>query len=195
VTGDELVDVVDAVGAERLFVARALESSIRRSLEEAFDATELPFVRGRTVVPADLGERDVVVAGHPNHLGVFDLPGERWLAVTGVWSALRDPAGAVGTVAMHPPADRDAADETLGAARVLAKRAGQLPGVTVAFPVESPVFVVLLDIDPAPVAASVAGWSALGELDELPGGLRIEVQTLDVERYASAMERAIAEER
>jgi hypothetical protein len=195
VNAGEVVDAVAAAMAERIFVARALEPSIKRSLKGAFDFRELPFVRGRTVLPPDLGARDLVVAGHPNHLGVFDLPRVRWLAVTGVWSALHDPAGAVGIVATHPPADRAGADAMLGAARALARRAGQLPGVTVAFPVESPVFVVLIDVDPGRVAAGFAGWNALDELAELPGGLRIEVQTPDVDRYASGLERAIAEER
>jgi len=189
-----LVEAIRATGSGRTYVARALEPSVRRSLE-ALDAVELPFVRGRTVVPDGLGEGDLVVAGHPNHLGVFDLPAVRWVAVTGRWSTLCEATGAVAAVAIEPPVERPTADELLDAARALAGRANQLPGVTVAFPVASPVVVVLLDVDPAPVAARVAGSSTLDGLPELPGALRIEVQTSDAEGYASAMEHAIAEER
>lgn len=191
----ELVEAIWASGSKRVFVARALEPSMRRSVVEACDAVELPFVRGRVVVPPDLADDDLVVAGHPNHLGIFDLPGVRWLAVIGRWSALREAPDAVSTVTTQPPLDAGTAATALAAAEHLAKLLGQLGGVTVAFPVESPVLVLLLAGSSDRVAAQLQGATTLDGYPELPGGLRIEVQVNDVEGYAAALERAISEER
>lgn len=191
---EALIDTIAEVPAERVFVARALEPTLRRRVVEAWDATELPFVRGRTVMPPGLGDRDLVVAGHPNHLGVFDVSAGSWLAVTGRWSSLREPVGAVASVAVQPPADRREAEAALATAEAFARRVRQLRGATVAFPVESPVVVVLLDRDPVPVAVMAPGWSPLEDFFELPGGLRVEVRDGDADRYASTLEGAMSEE-
>lgn len=189
-----LIETVARAGADRVFVARALEPTLRRRVITACDAIELPFVRGRTVVPTGIGERDLVVAGHPNHLGVFDLPACPWIAVAGRWSSLQPPTRATKTVAVEPPASRAEADAGLAAAESVARRARQLRGVAVALPIESPVVVVLLDRDPAPIAAMAPEWSTLDSFFELPGGLRIEIGDGDADRYASALERAINQE-
>lgn len=191
----ELVDAIRMSGSERVFVARGLEPSIRRSVVEGCGAFELPFVRGRVVVPADVVDGDLVVAGHPNYLGVFDLPAVRWLSVSGRWSALREAPGAVSTVAMQSPVDVATAATALAEAERLAKLLGQLGGVAVAFPVESPVLVVLVPESPGRVAAQIPGVSTLADYPELPGGLRIEVGADAADRYAVALERAISEER
>lgn len=193
-TGEALIDAVTETGPDRVFVARTLEPALRREVIDAFDGVELPFVGGRAVIPTDINVRDLVVAGHPNHLGIFDLPACPWLAVAGRWSSLREPIGAIGTVAIDEPATRGDADAALAAADAVAKRARQLRGVALPFHVESPVVVVMLDRDPAPLAAMVDAWSTLSGYPELPGGLRIEVRDGQADRYASALEWAITEE-
>ena len=158
-----------------MLVARALHPDLRARLAERIDFEELPFVRGRTVVPTD--RNDLVIAGHPNHLGVFDLPTRPWIAVTGRWSNLRPAVGAVATIETEPPVDRASAEARLTATRQLAKQLGQLSGVTIAFSPQSPVLIALFPVDPVSI-----GLSPLRAHPELPGGARIE---LDRERDAT----------
>ena len=167
-----------------MFVARALDPQLRAQLARRLDFQELPFVRGRTVVPES--GNDLVIAGHPNHLGVFDLPDRPWIAVTGRWSALREAAGAVAAIETEPVADLETGEAGLEAAGALAKHLGQLRGVTVPFPPQCPVLIVLLPIDPATIGLSPAGYP------ELPGGARIEVaEELDAAQYAADIGRQL----
>jgi hypothetical protein len=195
VSHDEVVAAIREVGADRVYLARALDPALRRGVTSALAVYELPFIRGRTVTPAHLDDTDLLVAGHPNHLGVFDLPATRWLAILGPGSSLREPVGAVATIDTRPDVDRKTDREALEEATVVAKRAAQIPGVAVAFPVESPVLVLLLAVDPRSVAVTAPGASSLDEFPELPGGLRIEVGAGDAEGYASILNRAVSEER
>jgi len=195
VSAADLADAIAQVDAERIFVARALDPLLRKALRGAFVFEELPFVRGRTVVPEELPPGDIVVAGHPNYLGVFDLPAARWVAVTGRWSSLQPVQGSELDVEVEQPAASMDAAGSFAAAIDLAKRLDQLRGVTVAFQPASPVVVALLPIDPASVAAHMAipGCTALG-YGELPGGLRMEVGSeMGVQGYADALERALTD--
>ncbi len=199
-----VIDAVDDLHPKRILVARALDLTLRHSLVEAASVEELPFVYGRTVVPADVGPEDLVIAGHPNLLGVFDLPAApRWLAVTGPWSSLSPATGAVATVELAGAHDLKTAERTLSATKDLAKQLDQMRGVTVAFSPQSPVLVVLLSVDPVDVAARMAlrGCMPLTGFPELPGGLRIAPEPVDVggdlSGYAAALEtavRSVAEE-
>jgi hypothetical protein len=171
---------------------------LRRSLVESGTVEELPFVYGKTVVPADVGPEDVVIAGHPNLLGVFDLPAApRWVAVAGSWSSLRRATGAVATVELAGAHDLQTAQRTLSATKDLAKQLDQMRGVTVAFFPQSPVLTVLLSVDPVEVAArmTLSGCMPLTGFPELPGGLRISPEPVgmggDLTGYATALETTI----
>ena len=193
-----VIDAVDHLHPQRILVARALDLTLRRSLVESGSDEELPFVYGRTVVPADVGPKDLVIAGHPNLLGVFDLPAApRWLAVAGPWSSLCPATGAVATVELAGTYDLHTAERTLSATEDLAKQLDQMRGVTVAFSPESPVLTVLLSVDPEEVAARMArpGCEPLTGFPELPGGLRIAPEPVgvggDLSGYAAALATAI----
>ena len=202
---DAVIDAVDDLRPQRTLVARALDLALRRSLLQSGSVEELPFVYGRTVVPSDVGPEDVVVAGHPNLLGVFDLPvAPRWLAVAGRWSSLCPATGAVATIELAGAYDLQTAERTLSATKDLAKQLDQMRGVTVAFSPQSPVLTVLLSVDPAEVAArmTLPGCMPLSGFPELPGGLRIAPKPTgvgaDLSGYAAALEaaiRSVAEER
>ncbi|GMQ84887.1 MAG: hypothetical protein BMS9Abin07_0452 [Acidimicrobiia bacterium] len=200
-TGAEVhavIDVVDRLDPQRILVARALDLTLRRRLLASHTGKELPFVYGRTVVPADVGPEDLVVAGHPNSLGVFDLPdAPRWLAVAGPWSSLCTATAAVATVELARTYGVSTAERTLNATKDLANQLDQLRGVTVAFPPQSPVLTVLLSVDPVRVAArmNLPGCVPLTGFPELPGGLTIAPEPVGVEGklsgYAEALETAV----
>ena len=179
-----LADAIAGHDADRVFVARALDPGLRTALSALHEYEELPFVRGRTVLPADLTPGDLVVAGHPNHLGVFDLPeAPTWIAVTGRWSSLADARNASTAVPTADPVALDVAGPLLESAVDLTKRLSQLPGVTIPFPPVCPVLVALLPIDPGLVSGE-----PLRAYPELPGGLRIEVGPgVDPEEYAAGV--------
>ncbi len=189
-TVEALVAAITQLEPSRVLVARALDPELRKSLARLVDFVELPFVRGRTVIPAGLSPTDVVVAGHPNHLGVFDLPkAPRWIAVTGRWSALADQSGAAKTVAMADGVGRDIAEPLLASAADLARLLAQLRGVRIPFPPQCPVVVALLPVDPR----SMDG-EPLTAYAELPGGLRIELGPgVDPVEYAAVMTRTLDE--
>lgn len=184
VSAAALADAIAGYDADRVLVARALDPGLRTALSAFGEYEELPFARGRTVLPADLSPGDLVVAGHPNHLGVFDLPeAPAWIAVTGRWSSLAEATDASEAVPMGEPVRLDVAGALLESAVDLAKRLSQLPGVTIAFPPVCPVLVALLPIDPG----SVSG-EPLTAYPELPGGLRIELGPgVDPEEYAAGV--------
>ena len=194
-----LIEAIASHDPDRLLVARALDPNLRDDLSAVLDYEELPFVRGHTVVPVDTGPRDLVVAGHPNHLGVFDRAAPvPWIAVTGRWSALSPVDEAQDQVVMEPAVERETAERSLDEIRTLAKHLTHMRGVTVAFPPACPVLIVLLVVDPVAVAAAVdlPGLTPLAAYTELPGGLRIEPPTpapdSTLEGYAAALEQAVA---
>lgn len=161
-----LVDAIARLEPKQVLVARALDPALRAELAEQIEFGELPFVRGRTVVPEGLTEVDVVVAGNPNFLGIFDRPD------TPTWVP----------VASGPTADAPKAIE-------LAKHLAQLPGVTIPFRPESPVVVALFPIDPASL-----GLTPLSAYPELPGGARVEVESaVDANQYAAELRRRLDE--
>lgn len=176
--------------------SRALSRDLRRSLATLAGAEELPFVRGRTVIPAQYGR--TVVVGHPNFFGLFEKPSsEHLVCVTGRWSSLVPlPAGAA-AVATDASVPRNAAEDALNGMRNLAKRLRQIPGVHVAFKPQSPILVLLVPW--ADAAQGIAGIEALSHAyPELPGGIRIELTDdelgVDLNRYAATLEQAISEE-
>lgn len=189
-TIEALVTAITQLEPSQVLVARAVDPELRRRLARSVDFVELPFVRGRTVVPAGLSPNDVVVAGHPNHLGVFDLPkAPQWIAITGRWSALADHAGAVTTVSMANAEGRDTAEVLLAAAVDLGKLLGQLRGVRIPFPPQCPVLIALLPVDPRSM-----GGEPLPGYPELPGGLRIELDPgVDPVQYAAVLSQALDE--
>ena len=189
-TIEALVTAITQLEPSQVLVARAVDPELRRRLARSVDFVELPFVRGRTVVPAGLSPNDVVVAGHPNHLGVFDLPkAPQWIAITGRWSALADYAGAVTTVSMANAEGRDTAEVLLAAAVDLGKLLGQLRGVRIPFPPQCPVLIALLPVDPRSM-----GGEPLPGYPELPGGLRIELDPgVDPVQYAAVLSQALDE--
>ena len=166
-------------------------------LQQLDGSEELPFVRGRTVIPTDYGKP--VVVGHPNYLGAFDRDTEATLiCLTGKWSGLRRvpvSARTIGTARPHPAGD---AARALENARMLAKHMRQVAGVRLAFKPQSPIIVILL---PHRIVRSVLpeGADVLGgAYPELPGGLRIELTpdmtTEEVTRYAAVLEQIITQE-
>lgn len=183
----ELVAAITAFDADRVFVARAIDPTLRADLSSSVEYEELPFVRGRTVVPPDLTPGDLVVAGHPNFLGVFDRPDvARWIAVTGRWSSLDERSPANAAVSIADPIPADVTGSLLESALELAKRLGQLPGVGVPFEPQCPVVVALLPFDPGLFGDALTGYP------ELPGGLRIELTPgVDTTQYAAELGDAL----
>lgn len=190
------LDAIHALPAGPFGFSRALPPGLRRSLRALPGAEELPFVRGRTVLPAHY-ERPVVV-GHPNFFGLFERPAsEHLVCVTGRWSNLRPlpPDAAVAETDASVPLD--VATDALAAARMLAKRMRQLPGVHLAFKLQSPILILLV-----PRVESVRGTPGVevvsGAYPELPGGLRIELAEdalgTDLSRYAATLEQTISQE-
>jgi hypothetical protein len=198
VSTSDLVATVTELEPERVLVGRALDPVLRADLAVSIDYEELPFVRGRTVIPADLTTGDLVIAGHPNFLGIFDLPAApNWLGVTGRWSALVSTTGMIKGVPVATPVGLAEAEAALAAVLGLVKQLDQLRGVTVAFAPMSPVAVVLLTADPVRIASQMAmsGCTPLTGYDELPGGLRIEPGTAErgagLEEYAATLAEAM----
>ncbi len=181
-----------------LGVSRALHPDIKAELLSLPDSRELPCVRGRTVVPGSFD--GTVVVGYPNHLGVFDdAQGERTIALTGRWSALRPVPEGVTVIALEDAVPGDVAARSLADVRRLAKRLRQLKGVQVAIRPKSPVIVVLLPFSASADDLGTPGVTALnGDFPEYPGGIRIEIPVdaagFDLTRYAAGLERAIMEE-
>jgi hypothetical protein len=197
VNTSDLVEAVNALEPERVLVGRALDPALRADLAVSMDYEELPFVRGRTVVPPDLTASEAVIAGHPNFFGIFDLPAApNWIGVTGPWSALVPTAKMTSEVMLAKPLDPAEAEASLTAVRDLAKRVAQVGGISVAFPPQSPVLVVLLSVDAGHIASEMAlpGCTPLTGYEELPGGLRIEPDAADRARcdeYAATLAKAM----
>ena len=179
-------------------MSRALHPEIKGHLLGLPNSTELPCVRGRTVVPKSFD--DTIVVGHPNYLGVFDdARGERTIAVTGRWSALRPVPDGITVVAMEDAASTDVATQALADVRRLAKRLRQRKGVQVAIRPRSPVIVMLLPFSVEENDLGMPGVTSLnGDFPEYPGGVRIEIPLdaagFDLTRYAAGLEQVIMEE-
>ena len=179
-------------------MSRALAPGLKESLLRRPGARELPCIRGRTVVPDAVP--DTLVAGYPNHLGVFDpAKGLRTILVTGVWSGLRSLPDDTTAVAIEEPATRELSEVALDGTRWLAKRLRQIRGVQLAIKPQSPIIVALLPSTPAASVLAVAGVTALGaDFPEYAGGIRIEppfnAGGFDLSRYAADLERSIVEE-
>lgn len=186
----ELIEAIAELEPDRVLVGRTLDPALRADLATSIEYEELPFVRGRTVVPADLTAGDLVIVGHPNFLGIFDLPkAPQWIAVTGRWSGLASQTGAARTVAMADKVGRGIAEPLLASAVDLAKLLAQLRGVHIPFLPECPVLVALLPVDPR----SMRG-EPLTAYAELPGGLRIELGSeVDPVQYAAVLSQALDE--
>jgi len=177
--------------------SRALAPDLRVGLRSLPGSMEMPFVRGRIVVPDDF-ERSVVV-GSPNYLGVFeDQMYARAVYLTSRWSRLQSLPDDALTVAVEPSAVRHLATEALGRARLLAKRLRQLRGVQVVFKPQSPILIVLAPrvcrIVDQPPGLSLLG----GSYPELPGGFRIELPPDalpdELNRYAASLAQTIIQE-
>jgi hypothetical protein len=179
-------------------VSRALHPDLKAQLLELQDSAELPCVRGRTVVPESFD--GTVVVGHPNYVGVFDdARGERMIAFTGRWSALRPVPDGIMVIALEDATPRDVAARALADVRRLAKRLRQRKGVHVAIRPQSPVIVMLLPFSVGADDLAASGVTALnGDFPEYPGGVRIEIPFdapwFDLNRYAAGLERIFMEE-
>lgn len=177
--------------------SRALSPDLRRELHEIQQTQELPFVRGRTVIPDSYPHP--VVVGHPNYLGAFERePSAPLVYLTGRWAALRSVPGDATTLEVAPSHSQIIAANALQNMRRLAKHARQLSGVHVPFKLQCPILVLLLPRTPSPDHLPDGAEVLEGLYPELPGGLRIELApdmtTEDVTRYAANLERIISEE-
>ncbi len=198
--GDAIV--VASSGVARVLIARALHPALRSTARRALpDLVELPHISGRTVIPGDVGDNDLVVLGHPNYLGGFDhLPvrGQHLVIADGAGMEIEDlPPGAdiavLGAVTAGPDAIRGRAR-----ARLLVKRLRQVKGVTVAFMPSTPVAILLLTVDPSRVAAafdSAAVRALPTDYPEFPGGLRVvippDMAAAGEDAYAASLQDAI----
>ncbi len=176
--------------------SRALPTDLRRTLLALPGAQELPFVRGRTVVPTHYGRP--VVVGHPNFFGLFEDPSpEHLVCVTGRWSDLRPLPRYATVVAREASVPRNMAEDALGGMRNVAKRLRQIPGVHLAFKPQSPILVLLV-----PRTEAMEGLPGIEVVSsayrELPGGIRIELlenaSGADLNRYAATLEQTINQE-
>ena len=190
---DEIVALLDGPFG----YSRALAPGLRSNLRILADSQELPFVRGRTVIPG--GFDGPVIVGYPNYLGVFeDRVPTNALHLTSRWSGLRGlPAGAL-CVETEPSVNDGLATEALRNARLLSKRLRQLPGVEIAFKPQSPIVIVLaprVRLGPH----DEPGMTPIGsDYPELPGGIRIELAqdagSDELSRYAASLEQTISQE-
>ena len=166
-------------------------------LHEIQATQELPFIRGRTVIPDSYPHP--VVVGHPNYLGVFERePSAPLVCLTGRWAALRSVPNDARSLEIAPSHSQIDAASSLENVRRLAKQAKQLAGVHVAFKLQCPILVLLLPQAPSPDHLPDGVEILEGVYRELPGGLRVELSpnmtTEDVTRYAANLERIISEE-
>ncbi len=160
--------------SEVVKVSRVGFPALRRSLERDHDVIVASAVRGLTIWDEDDRPGRAVVE-RPNLVGRLDRAPTHgpWLSVENL-----------------------ATEPMVAAAARLRKAVTQIRGVLAPpFPVEDSWFVVLLPVDPSPIAAAVDGTEVLG-LSEYPGGLRIHAQQdatgAEVRQYAAVLESAIA---
>jgi len=166
-------------------------------LHEIQSTQELPFVRGRTVIPDSYPHP--VVVGHPNYLGAFEgEPSAPLVCLIGRWAALRSVPDGATTLEVAPSQPQIIAANALENVRRLAKHARQFAGVHVPFKPQCPILVLLLPRTPSTDSLPDGAKVLEGVYPELPGGLRIELvpdmTTEDVTRYAANLEQIISEE-
>lgn len=186
-------------GVERVFVSRGLAPGWRDGLAAKTRTVELPCVRGEAVLPPDLGHDDVVIIGHPNWLGRFDPAPlhARAIVIAEPRLGAHRPLPSGEAVVVGGVADPETATAGWHRARKLAKALKQLSGVMPAYGTpQSAVFIVLLGVDPGPMAGVLPGpaEAVSGAYPELPGGVRLDasgVAETDVAAYAAAMEYAV----
>lgn len=177
--------------------SRALAPGLRDSLSALPESHELPFVRGRVVIPEDFS--DTVVVGFPNYLGVFEVQaGANAVYITSRWTRLRVLPENSRSVAFEASAEPDRAAETLESGRLLIKRLRQLAGVQIAIQPQSPILTVLVS-SVSEIVGEPPGMALLGGLyPELPGGIRIELpqdaRGTELSRYAATVEETISQE-
>lgn len=177
--------------------SRALAPGLRDSLSALPGSRELPFVRGRVVIPDDFSH--TVVVGFPNYLGMFeDQPGANAVYITGRWTRLRALPANSRSVALEASAEPHLAAETLESARLLTKRLRQLAGVQIAIQPQSPILTVLVP-RVSETLGEPPGMALLGGLyPEFPGGIRIELpqdaRSAELSRYAATVEEIISQE-
>lgn len=185
-------EVLDRLGRPaRAHVSRYLDPGLRTGLEEVMQIEEVPGVRGRAIVqPSVVGDLPVVL-GWPNVVGRFDgiHPGVACTAIVDDALAAVPPIGCsdVGHVG-----GSDAIGEATARARRLAKRLNQIPRISSAHgEPETPVFVVLLPVDPQDLTLGPGTSSLHGRFAELPGAIRIDAGRIaddDVVPYAAVLE-------
>jgi len=177
--------------------SRALAPSLRDSLRALPGAQELPFVRGRIVVPENFGR--TVVVGFPNYFGVFeDQPGANAVYITGRWTRLRVLPENSRSVGLESSAEPHLAAEALESGRLLMKRLRQLAGVQIAIRPQSPILTLLVP-RVNEIVGEDPGMELLGgRYPELPGGIRIELppdaRSAELSRYAASIEETISQE-
>ncbi len=187
----------------RVVASRAASPELLLALGDTFSMRIAPAVRGRTVWADDV---DGCVVEQPN----WDGRRERQPAVESI--VVQSHSGALvetGTERILETGDRVAPEApTIGARRSpeidaaadLAKRARQVRGVTLAHRLpEAPWFVVLLPVDPRPIATRLRSLGFAAEpvrRPELPGGLRLSVrgraENRTIREYAASFAAAVA---
>jgi hypothetical protein len=172
-------EVLDRLGRPaRAYVSRYLDPGLRTGLEEVMQVEEVPGVRGRAIV-------------QPSVVGRFDgiHPAVACTAIVDDALAADPPIGCsdVGQVG-----DSGAIGQATARARRLAKRLNQIPRISSAHgEPETPVFVVLLPIDPQDLTLGPGTSSLHGRFAELPGAIRIDAGRIaddDVVPYAAGLE-------
>ncbi|MGB9359551.1 MAG: hypothetical protein WCC01_13450 [Acidimicrobiia bacterium] len=177
--------------------SRALAPGLQDSLRALPGSQQLPFVRGRVVVPEDFVS--TVVVGFPNYFGVFeDQQVANAVYVTGRWTRLRILPENARSVGLDPSAEPHLAAELLESGRLLAKRLRQLAGVQIAIRPQSPILTLLVP-RVNEIAGEIPGVKLLGRrYPELPGGIRIELppdaRGAELSRYAASVEETISQE-
>ena len=180
----------------RVGVSRALPVALKDRLLSNRGATELPVLRGVTIVPDDwVG---TVVVGHPNYFGRFEpvCDCDHEIRLTGAWAALRSMPGGSVAIRTAEQLPTTIAEGRLADARLVARRLGQLPGVQTALRIQSPIIVVVTPGTDQAVETALPGVTVLGrDFPEYPGGVRIElpgdVGDFDGVRYAGALEELL----
>ncbi|MEN8234003.1 MAG: hypothetical protein ABFR89_03680 [Actinomycetota bacterium] len=181
-----------------LWVSRALEPGLRDELTKAIGVSELPILRGRTVVPESI--EGTVILGHPNYLGRFEHPPNApVLWIPGLWSELRPLPDGARVTALTSSGTVEETQRHVERTRRFAKQLRQISGVDLVAMPETPVLVILAAFNPSEHVDSLRGVSRLGaDFPELPGAVRIEVP-LDMtgprfDRYAASVVGEITEE-
>lgn len=188
--------VLDHIGhPPRLYASRYLDGTLRQHLETSARVDEVPCVRGRAVLdPATLGDAPVLL-GWPNTMGRFDgtHPDARSVAIVDGALAGAAPVGYSSFVGIA--GDPGEIDRAVTMAHRLAKRLNQIHGVASAHGApETPVFIVLLPLDPMTIDLPPGATSLHGRFPELPGGLRIDAGRIagdDLGSYAATLEAEI----